>query len=100
MCTAGRTTMTIIPTVVPPLPRKNIWSRNVTPGAAFRWLSAGWRDFATQPASSISYGMLVFLVSGGTVVGLFTYGWDSMLFPAFAGCMVVGPALGIGLYEK
>ena len=92
--------MTIIPAVVPPLPRTNIWSKNVTPAAAFRWLSAGWRDFATQPASSVSYGMLVFLVSIGTVVGLFAFGWDYILFPAFAGFMVVGPILGIGLYEK
>ena len=92
--------MTTIPALVPPLPRKNIWSRNVTPAAAFRWLSAGWHDFATQPASSVSYGLLVFLVSIGTIVGLFAFGWDYILFPAFAGFMVVGPVLGIGLYEK
>ncbi len=92
--------MTTIPALVPPLPRKKIWSRDVAPAAAFGWLSAGWRDFATQPASSISYGMLVFLVSVGTVVGLFAFGWDYILFPAFAGFMVVGPVLGIGLYEK
>lgn len=92
--------MTTIPALVPPLPRKNIWSRNVAPAAAFGWLSSGWRDFATQPASSVSYGLLVFLVSVGTVVGLFAFGWDYILFPAFAGFMVVGPVLGIGLYEK
>ena len=92
--------MTTIPAVVPPLPRKKPWSRDVAPTAAFGWLSAGWRDFATQPASSISYGMLVFLVSVGTIVGLVAFGWDYILFPAFAGFMVVGPVLGIGLYEK
>ena len=38
--------------------------------------------------------MLVFLVSVAIVVGLFAFGWDYILFPAFAGFMVVGPVLG------
>lgn len=90
----------IIPAVVPPLPREKTWSRNVSPAAAFGWLAAGWRDFAIQPTSSVAYGLLVFLVSAGTVVGLFALSLDYILFPAFAGFMVVGPVLGIGLYEK
>ena len=64
------------------------------------WLSAGWRDFKIQPAASISYGVLVFLVSVVTVVGLFALRLDYILFPAFAGFMVAGPVIGIGLYEK
>src|SRR5262249_18342068 len=28
------------------------------------------------------------------------FGWDYILFPAFAGFMVVGPVLAVGLYEK
>ena len=44
--------------------------------------------------------LLVFLVSVVIVVGLFALGWDYILFPAFAGFMVVGPILAIGLYEK
>src|SRR5262249_12471329 len=34
------------------------------------------------------------------VGGLFAFGWDYILFPAFAGFMVVGPIIAIGLYEK
>ena len=49
---------------------------------------------------SLSYGFLVFLVSVAIVVGLFAFGLDYILFPAFAGFMVVGPMLAIGLYEK
>jgi uncharacterized membrane protein len=44
--------------------------------------------------------LLVFLVSAAIVVGLFAFGWDYILFPAFAGFMVVGPILAVGLYEK
>ena len=92
--------MTSIPDVVPPLPRERTWKRNVPPAAAFGWLSAGWRDFTILPAASVSYGVLVFLVSVVTTVGLFALRHDYILLPAFAGFMVVGPVIGIGLYEK
>ena len=92
--------MTTIPAVVPPLPREWTWKRNVSPAAAFGWLSAGWRDFTIHPVASISYGLLVFLVSVATIVGLFALHRDYILFPALAGFMVVGPMIGIGLYEK
>jgi uncharacterized membrane protein len=92
--------MTPIPAVVPPLPRARTWKRNVAPATAFDWLSAGWRDFTIDPGASISYGLLVFLVSVVTTVGLFALRLDYILLPAFAGFMVVGPIIGIGLYEK
>ena len=92
--------MTSIPAVVPPLPREHSWKRNVPRAAAYDWLSAGWRDFTIPPAASVRYGVLVFLVSVVTVVGLFALHLDYILFPAFAGFMVAGPIIGIGLYEK
>jgi uncharacterized membrane protein len=54
----------------------------------------------TRPVASLSYGVLVFAISAATVAGLIALGWDYILFPAFAGFMVVGPLLAIGLYEK
>jgi uncharacterized membrane protein len=92
--------MTIIPAVLPPVPREKVWSRNLPASDAFRWLAAGWRDLATRPAPSLCYGLLVFVVSAAIVAGLFTFGLDYILFPAFSGFMVVGPLLAIGLYEK
>jgi uncharacterized membrane protein len=92
--------MTTIPAVVPPAPREKTWRRDLAPAAAFAWLAAGWRDFLTSPLMSLSYGVLVFLVSVTIVGGLFAFGRDYILFPAFAGFMVVGPLLAIGLYEK
>jgi uncharacterized membrane protein len=92
--------MISIPDVVPPLPREHSWKRNVAAAAAVGWLAAGWRDFKVDPAASIGYGLLVFLVSVITVVGIFVLRRDYILLPAFAGFMVVGPVIGIGLYEK
>ena len=90
----------VIPAVVPPLPRENPWKRDLRPAVTLSWLAGGWHDLVTLPALSLAYGFIVFLVSAGVVLALFGSGWDSVLFPALAGFVVVGPILAIGLYEK
>ncbi|MCC8938310.1 DUF2189 domain-containing protein [Bradyrhizobium sp. Arg68] len=92
--------MPVIPPVVSPLPIPNRWARPLATDDPMKWLAQGWRDFMTQPAMSIAYGALIFLVSAFFVGGLIALGGDYILFPAFAGFMVVGPILAIGLYEK
>jgi uncharacterized membrane protein len=92
--------MTTIPSVSPPLPTKNRWARQLTMADPFKWLSLGYRDFAIQPAMSLVYGLLIFAISLALVWGLIASGRDYILFPAFAGFMVVGPILAVGLYEK
>jgi uncharacterized membrane protein len=72
----------------------------LSPAAAFSWLAAGWRDMTINPGASLSYGILVFLISVIIVAGLFMLELDYILFPALAGFMVVGPLLAVGLYEK
>jgi uncharacterized membrane protein len=49
---------------------------------------------------SVAYGIVIFLISALLVAGLFAFRWDYILFPAFAGFMVIGPVLAVGLYEK
>ncbi len=68
--------------------------------AGLGWLSAGWRDFWTAPASSLAYGIGVFLLSIAFIWTLFGFGRDYILFPALAGFLIVAPFLAIGLYEK
>lgn len=92
--------MPVIPPVASPLPIPNRWTRSLTDGDPLLWLAKGWRDFMTQPAMSIVYGVLIFLISVGFVGSLIALGRDYILFPAFAGFMVVGPILAVGLYEK
>lgn len=92
--------MRTIPAVVPPLERESRFDRHLPRGAGFAWLAAGWSDLKAVPAPSLVYGLAIFLVSIGIVVGLFALGWDYILFPALAGFMVVGPILATGLYEK
>ena len=92
--------MTSIPSVVPPLPTSNRWARSLSAADPFKWLTLGWRDFRIAPSLSIAYGAIIFLISAGFVGGLVALGWDYILFPAFAGFMVIGPILAVGLYEK
>ena len=68
--------------------------------AGLRWLAAGWRDLWTRPASSLTYGLLVFVLSASFVYALVATGHDYILFPALAGFMIIAPLLAIGLYEK
>jgi len=65
-----------------------------------QWLSAGWKDFWIRPASSLCYGVSVFLLLALCAWGLVAFGLDYILFPALAGFMIVAPFLAIGLYEK
>ncbi|MBE1206098.1 DUF2189 domain-containing protein [Aminobacter carboxidus] len=65
-----------------------------------RWLSVGWRDLWRRPASSIAYGLGVFVLSVAFIWTLVAFGRDYILFPALAGFMIVAPFLAIGLYEK
>src|SRR5215471_16817547 len=92
--------MTIIPPVASPLPTPNRWARPLTAADPYKWLALGWRDLKTVPSMSIAYGVVIFLISVGFVGGLIALGRDYILFPAFAGFMVVGPILAVGLYEK
>ena len=92
--------MTIIPSVIPPLPTSNRWIRSLSASDPFKWLAQGWRDLRIVPSLSIAYGTIIFLLSVGFVGGLVALGWDYILFPAFAGFMVIGPILAVGLYEK
>ena len=64
------------------------------PGRSLQMAGAGLARFHDQPAMSIVYGLLIFLISLGFVGGLIALGRDYILFPAFAGFMVVGPILG------
>jgi uncharacterized membrane protein len=89
-----------IPAVMPPLRPDRRLNRHFVPSTAFQWLAAGWRDLMLLPGPSLAYGLGVFMVSAAVIAGLFAFGWDYILFPAFAGFMVVGPVLAIGLYEK
>ncbi|SCZ13654.1 DUF2189 domain-containing protein [Microvirga guangxiensis] len=74
--------------------------RHLPARAALDWLQAGWRDLLVQPGLSLSYGIVVFIITALLAWALFAAGRDYILFPAIAGYMIIAPVLAIGLYEK
>ncbi|UGY15625.1 DUF2189 domain-containing protein [Bradyrhizobium septentrionale] len=92
--------MPMIPPVAAPLAPPNRWARSLTPADPFEWLARGRQDLMTRPWMSLAYGILILLISVVLVGGLIASERDYILFPAFAGFMVVGPILAVGLYEK
>lgn len=92
--------MTMIPDVEEPVPVKNKWRRHFGPSEAFRWLAQGWRDVTAHPLSSLSYGVLICVLSVSIIVAMFGLGLDYVVLPAVTGFMIVGPLLPVGLYEK
>ena len=89
--------MTTIPAVSDRIRAAPVWARGLPARTAIDWLAAGWRDLWRNPWPSLTYGLLVALVSAAIVVGLFRLGWDFILLPALAGFLVTGPVLAIGL---
>jgi len=73
--------------------------RHLPATAALGWLMRGFGDFFAYPLLSLGYGILVFLISVACVWTMIVLRWDYFIFPALAGFMIVGPILGVGLYE-
>lgn len=80
-------------------PRRK-FAKNMEWNTPFRWLSAGWADLWLFPATSLLYGSFIFLLSVLIIYVLFIINAEYLVFSAFAGFMIVGPALAVGLYEK
>ncbi len=74
--------------------------RHFRPTRVFSWLKAGWRDLATNPISSVLYGLMVAIVSAALIYSFLEFNLDYILFPALSGFMIVAPLVAMGLYQK
>ncbi|WP_347140436.1 DUF2189 domain-containing protein [Paracoccus sp. SSK6] len=90
----------VLPKIVPPLPRPNLKARNLPKSTALEWLKAGWRDLWMNPIPSLCYGLAVFTLSAFVVWGMFRFEVDYFFLPALSGFLVLGPLIATGLYEK
>ncbi len=71
----------------------------ITMRAPFEWLVAGWRDFMAVPMTSLLYGSVLAAISAGIFWALYSTGSASWFFVLLGGFLLVGPVLGMGLYE-
>lgn len=72
--------------------------RIVPASAPLRWLAAGWKDLRAAWRQSLSWGLVVFVLS--LVISLIAYSLGSlvMLLTLLSGFVLVGPLLAIALY--
>ncbi len=73
--------------------------RTVSFDAPWSWLAAGWRDLCRVPQVSLFYGAIFAIVAGLLIAGLTQFGWQSLSLALTGGFLLVGPMLGVGLYE-
>jgi uncharacterized membrane protein len=65
----------------------------------FRWLSRGWADLWQIPAHALTYGVLLFLISGGLLLGVLFSGAAGWIMVLAGGFLFVAPMMAMGLYE-
>jgi len=71
----------------------------IEPGAIGAAFAAGWRDFVSNPAIGLVFGLL-FAFGGALVVGLvFWSGYFFLAYPTAAGFTLLGPFSVIAVYE-
>ncbi len=73
--------------------------REVPFDAPWDWLAAGWADMWRQPALSLAYGVGAAAAAILMLVGLFQFGWQSLILVFAGGFALLGPVLAVGLYE-
>lgn len=72
--------------------------REVSAGAPFRWLAAGWRDMKAAPGQSLGWGLLVLALSWlVSLLALWLGSWF-VLLSLLSGFVFLGPLLAIALY--
>lgn len=73
--------------------------RKIDADHPWQWLSAGWADMRRVPSVSLIYG-LVFAIAGYAVTAtIWVFGQFYLVLPLVAGFMLLGPILGVGLYD-
>lgn len=68
-------------------------------GAPWAWLAAGWRDFRSAPRVSLTYGLLVFLLSALVASLAWKLGGFVLLLSALSGFIFIAPLLAFALYS-
>lgn len=71
----------------------------VSLAAPLGWLAAGWRDFRAAPLICLAYGAILAGISAGIFSVLYRTGSVSWFFVLLGGFLIIGPMLGMGLYE-
>jgi uncharacterized membrane protein len=73
--------------------------RQIEPGAPLHWLRLGWQDIKRAPRQSLSYGVVMVLLSYLISFFAWRFGNLGLLIGLLSGFVFLGPVLAIGLYS-
>lgn len=72
--------------------------RALSAGAPWRWVRLGWRDLLAAPRQSLTYGLVIFLISAAVSYVAWSYGSGWMLIVMLSTFVFLAPVLGLGIY--
>ena len=67
--------------------------------APLRWLQLGWRDLHRAPGPSLSYGLVMLILSYLISLIAWYYGSVYLLLALLSGFIFLGPVMAVGLYS-
>ncbi len=73
--------------------------RELPADAPWQWLAAGWNDLKRVPHVSLVYGGVFALGALLLTLGFMQLGWEALILAFAGGFLMVGPMVGVGLYE-
>jgi uncharacterized membrane protein len=73
--------------------------RRISSEQASGWLAAGWSDIARNPAMSLGFGSVFAIIGMVMAFTLEREGLGSLLLPACAGFVLIGPLAAVFCYE-
>ncbi len=71
----------------------------LAPSAPLRWLRLGWRDLTAVPRLSLTYGLVLTLISVLIASLTWRYGTLALYLGLATGFVFIGPVLAVGLYS-
>ena len=71
---------------------------DLRPGAVWRWLRQGWRDYRRAPGLSLTWGLIVWGLSLGMAALAWGFGEWVLLLSALTGFLIVAPLLAFAMY--
>ncbi len=71
----------------------------ISMSAPLGWLAAAWRDLWSEPATFLTYGLVVAFISGAITLGLLVSGLALWAIALAAGFVLVAPMIAMGIYE-
>jgi len=74
-------------------------AHTVAPSAPWRWLRAGYHDMRRAPRISLTYGLVLTILSAVIAWCTWRFGTLGLYFGMATGFLLVGPVLALGLYS-